>query len=78
MISHVKIVILTHIVEIRRLKVKYIVDLWIKDTSIQGTNSCAPLCPLKRGSTVSKNIMLKLVLTKPRDFKIAIKFSMHN
>ena len=27
-ISHVKIVILTHIVEIRRLKVKYIVNLW--------------------------------------------------
>ena len=52
MISHVKIVILTHIVEIRRLKVKYIVNLWIKDTSIQGTKCCVPLCPLKRGSTV--------------------------
>ena len=51
-ISHVKIVILTHIVEIRRLKVKYIVNLWIKDTSIQGTNWRVPLCPLKRGSTV--------------------------
>ena len=52
MISHVKIVILTHIVEIRRLKVKYIVNLWIKDTSIQGTKCRVPLCPLKRGSTV--------------------------
>ena len=52
MISHVKIVILTHIVEIRRLKVKYIVNLWIKDTSIQGTKCGVPLCPLKRGSTV--------------------------
>ena len=51
-ISHVKIVILTHIVEIRRLKVKYIVNLWIKDTSIKGTKCCVPLCPLKRGSTV--------------------------
>ena len=51
-ISHVKIVILTHIVEIRRLKVKYIVNLWIKDTSIQGTKCRVPLCPLKRGSTV--------------------------
>ena len=36
----------------RRLKVKYIVNLWIKDTSIQGTKCCVPLCPLKRGSTV--------------------------
>ena len=53
MISHVKIVILTRIVEIRRLKVKYNVNLWIKDTSIQGTKCCVPLCPLKRGSTVS-------------------------
>ena len=52
LISHVKIVILTHIVEIRRLKVKYIVNLWIKDTSIQGTKCGVPLCPLKRGSTV--------------------------
>ena len=52
MISHVKIAILTHIVEIRRLKVKYIVNLWIKNTSIQGTNCCVPLGPLKRGSTV--------------------------
>ena len=55
MISHVKIVILTHIVEIRRLKVKYIVNLWIKDTSIQGTKCRVPLCPLKRGSTVATN-----------------------
>ena len=53
MISHVKIVILTHIVERRRLKVKYIVNLWIKDTSIQGTKCRVPLCPLKRGSTVA-------------------------
>ena len=52
MISHVKIVILTRIVEIRRLKVKYIVNLWIKDTSIQGTKCRVPLYPLKRGSTV--------------------------
>ena len=52
MISHIKIVILTHIVEIRRLKVKYIVNLWIKDTSIQGTKCRVPLCPLKRGFTV--------------------------
>ena len=51
-ISHVKIVILTHIVERRWLKVKYIVNLWIKDTSIQGTKCRVPLCPLKRGSTV--------------------------
>ena len=51
-ISHVKIVILTRIVEIRRLKVKYIVNLWIKDTSIQGTKCHVPRCPLKRGSTV--------------------------
>ena len=51
-ISHVKIVILTRIVEIRRLKVKYIVNLWIKDTSIQGTKCRVPRCPLKRGSTV--------------------------
>ena len=52
MISHVKIVILTHIVEIKRLKVKYIVNLWIKYTSIQGTKCRVPLCPLKRGSTI--------------------------
>ena len=52
MISHVKIVILTRFVEIRRLKVKYNVNLWIKDTSIQGTKCRVPLCPLKRGSTV--------------------------
>ena len=52
MISHVKIVILTRFVEIRRLKVKYNVNLWIKDTSIQGTKCRVSLCPLKRGSTV--------------------------
>ena len=51
-VSHIKIVILTHIEEMRRLKVKYIVNLWIKDTSIQGTKYRVPLCPLKRGSTV--------------------------
>ena len=59
-ISHVKIVILTHTVEIRRLKVKYIVNLWIKDTSIQGTKCRVPLCPLKRGSTVYAQQQLSL------------------
>ena len=52
MVSHIKIVLLTHIEVIRGLKVKYIVNLWIKDTSIQGTKCRVPLCPLKRGSTV--------------------------
>ena len=52
MVSHIKIVLLTHIEEMRGLKVKYIVNLWIKDTSIQGTKCRVPLCPLKRGSTV--------------------------
>ena len=51
-VSHIKIVLLTHIEEMRGLKVKYIVNLWIKDTSIQGTKCRVPLCPLKRGSTV--------------------------
>ena len=36
----------------RGLKVKYIVNLWIKDPSIQGTKYHVLLCPLKRGSTV--------------------------
>ena len=62
MISHVKIVILTHIVEIRRLKVKYIVNLWIKDTSIQGTNCGVPLCPLRRGSTALVMMMMLGIL----------------
>ena len=62
MISHVKILILTHIVEIRRLKVKYIVNLWIKDTSIQGTKCRVPLCPLKRGSTVIIIIIIIIIL----------------
>ena len=52
----------------RRLKVKYIVDLWIKDTSIQGTNCRVPLCPLKRGSTVyiTRNATALGSLIRPR------------
>ena len=37
----------------RRLKLKYIVNLSVKDTSNQGTKCCVPLCPLKRGSTIN-------------------------
>ena len=44
-VSHIKIVLLTHIKVIRGLKVKYIVNLWIKDTSIQGTK-CRVRCVL--------------------------------
>ena len=50
-VLHIKIV-LTQLKEMRRLKVKYIVNLWIKGTSIQGIKCRVPLCPLKIGSTV--------------------------
>ena len=48
MISHVKIVILTHIVEIKRLKVKYIVNLWIKHLYLKDKVPCPAVSFKKR------------------------------
>ena len=48
MISHVKIVILTRFVEIRRLKVKYNVNLWIKDTYSRDKVLCLAVSFKKR------------------------------
>ena len=51
-ISHIKRVLFTHFETDKGAKGKYMVNHWIRDTSIQGTKYCVPLCPLKRGSTV--------------------------